>query len=216
MIDKKLPAPQPNSTISTTIDKYADTLPGRSLRAIIAAIPLLGSSISVFVEAHLSARQAERINSLYDRIAEIEQGRATPGNNAQSRAFSAPYSESLLENATNAAARTDDSDRAAVFANILYFEPANDPTEVVRRHLIEICTVLTRYELALLLSLSRLTKNDSPTEFARLLMAMRLNAPDLEEVHTFSLARLATFRLIDGDSSKAEVTTFGRKVLSVI
>src|ERR1700684_1299589 len=203
-----LPATQGKSPLPDAIYDKSDSVLALALRAAVAAIPIVGGSISVLVEAHLSAHRADVINRLFQRISELEQ------KGAGSRLHHTPYSDALLTRAIHSAIASDDPARAPIFANVLYIDPNADPSETVRQYLIEICSTLTRYELALLLSLSRTTIDPTTTtDFARALLQLRLNTPDLEDIHAFALARLANFRLLTDATTKAEVTPLGRKLL---
>jgi hypothetical protein len=215
------PSPQRSSNFLSAIHEKADSPGGKLLRAAISLFPVLGGSASVLVEAHLSTRQAQRhsqqIATLYHRLAELQQSLAANSSGIYPAQPVGDYSEDLLEHATKAAMRTDDPQRPPMFANILCLEPNADPTETLRTHLIDICATLTRYELALLLSLSRTVAPTATTSgYAGLLLEMRLDTPDLADVHTFALSRLRTFQLITDTTGKAEVTAFGRRLLSAI
>ena len=128
------------------------------------------------------------------------------------------FSETLLEQATVAAAGTADLDRAKVFANILFFggDTNTDSTEIVRKFLIEVCSNLTRYELALLLKMDDMLDADNSSEFAKILLDLHVKHPELDEIREFSMSRLFTYQLTSAASPDAHLTKVGRHLISVL
>jgi hypothetical protein len=166
--------------------------------------------VSLLVEARLSRLQSQRIEVLFQRIAELE-------NRAAGEAQAAPPSEALLEAAVAAAAATPDQERPRAFANILYLEGAGeDHAEVLRRFLTEVLTTLSRYEIALLVSHSPGNEHDPSSQFAQRLLDLHSNNPEVEDVRQFAIERLQTFRLASIDGGRLEVTRIGRHLLSAI
>lgn len=206
------PAIAPN--LPSLVDRHADSRVGLTLRSAIASIPFVGGSLSILVEARLSARQTARIDALYGRIAELEeQWRLLP---SQTNATTLP-SEGLLEFATAAAASTVDQDRPYVFANILYLQEAGeDRAEILRRFLIEVCASITRYEVALLMRHGPKIESHQSSTFAAQLLTLHAQSPEIDEVREFSLDRLATFRLIDRSGTDIQLTAIGKQLLTVI
>lgn len=193
---------------------HAERPYGLTLRSAIAAIPLVGGSISVLVESQLSARQSGRIDLLFARLSELETRFA---NLKDSEDRAAHPSESLLEHAVTAAASTPDQERARVFADIVFLEGAGrDRSEVLRRFLIEVMATLTRYEMALLLRYGPVDAATSGTPFAEQLLELHTHNPEVDDVRQFSMQRLATFRLIDRPDGDVQLTPVGKKLLSVI
>ncbi|MBO9545431.1 hypothetical protein [Caulobacter sp.] len=198
--------------------QHADSPFGVGLRSAIAAIPLVGGCVSVIVESHLSARQGQRVDQLFARIHEIDQQLAFLNGAAGDASGAAWFSESLLEQATVAAAATADQDRARVFANILFFgaEGGQDQTEIFRKFLIEVCANLTRYELALLLKMDDMLDTEKASEFAKILLDLHVRHPELDEIREFSMSRLFTYRLISAPTADAHLTKVGRHLISVL
>jgi len=189
---------------------HADTPIGLTLRAAIASIPFVGGSASLLVEARLSRLQSQRVDMLFQRIAELEGRAAGPAQAAQP-------SEALLEAAVVAAAATPDQERPTAFANILYLEGAGDDhTEVLRRFLTEVLATLSSYEIALLLSHSPGDEHDPNSKFAKRLLALHSNNPEVEDVRQFAIKRLQTFCLVSIDGGRLEVTRIGQHLLSAI
>lgn len=205
--DDELPA---RASLPAQLAGHADTPAGLTLRAAIASIPFVGGSASLLVEARLSRLQSQRIDVLFQRIAELE-GRVA------STAQVAQPSEALLEAAVAAAAATPDQERPRAFANILYLEGAGDDhAEVLRRFLTEVLATLSRYEIALLMSHSTGDEHDPNSQFAKRLLALHSNNPEVEDVRQFAIGRLQTFRLISNDGGRLEITRIGHHLLSAI
>ncbi|WP_315785111.1 MULTISPECIES: hypothetical protein [unclassified Bradyrhizobium] len=184
--------------------RAAESIPGRTLRALIPLVPYVGESISVLVEAQLSAHQGRRIDELFERVAQLENTKETA------------YSDLLLEKAINIARKVD-LPKVPLLAKILYDAPEQDPSEVIRSHLLDICETLTSYELALLASLSELPNSARPSlDLATTLHEIRLNTPDMKEIHDFSLDRLRLFQLINQSDQKTTLTRLGQKFISII
>lgn len=198
---------------SRSLADNADGTIGLTLRAAVAAIPFVGGSLSVLIESRLAARQSERISLLFNRIAEIER---TISNDSKEPFGSLPFSETLLEHATNATLQTSDDKRPLMFANMLFSDADTDPTELMRRLLIDIGTVLTRYEIALLLHICRDEELKPTTEFSKTIFDMHTSGTEFSDVRKFSLGRLSTFGLIGEAREDTEVTSLGLRLLSAI
>ncbi len=198
-----------NEIVHTVIDKAvakADSLPGLTLRSALAALPFVGSSLSVVVEARLSSRQAARIDALYDRLSKLESTNASTMH----------YSESLLEHATRNAMQRADDKMPRVFANILAINHSDDPDEVFRLFLLEVTSSLSRYELALLVRLAGDTYHPGASDMAQTLLSIHTHTPDLEDARAFALSRLSVYKLINSAASDAEVTPVGRKLIHLL
>lgn len=200
-------------TAITRAYQVADSPAGIGLRAALAAIPFVGGSASIVVETHLSARQSQRVEELCARLAVLDEQLSIL---AQQGAQQPTYSEGLLEHAAAAAAATADPGRARVFADLLHcIDGTEDPTELIRRFLIDACATLSRYELALLLKLGE-ADTASTSDYGRKLLELHTKHPDLDEIRSFSLARLATFRLLTSDAPDGQLTHVGRLLISAV
>lgn len=206
-LDDEQPA---RASLPAQLAGHADTPIGLTLRAAIASVPFVGGSASLLVEARLSRLQSQRVDALFQRIAELESCAAGATQAAQP-------SEALFEAAVAAAAATPDQERPRAFANILYLEEAGDDhAEVLRRFLIEVLATLSRYEIALLMSYSPGDEHDPNSQFAKRLLALHSNNPEVEDVRQFAIDRLQTFRLVSIDGGRLEVTRIGHHLLSAI
>lgn len=197
------------SKIMPSIESRADSPGGIALRSAVAAVPVLGSSVSVLIESRLSAIQRDRIDSLFKQLSELQQSIAE-----QNQASS--YTESLLEYAALSTLKAQDNYRAKVIANILYYLSDDDPHEVVRRFLIELAATLTQYELALLLNYSNDREGDHTSAFRRLLMEMNSDGNSIEDVRKFSEARLSSYELLNASQDQPSLTPLGEKLLGVL
>jgi hypothetical protein len=199
----------PGTDLSTFAARYADGAAGLTLRAAIASIPIVGSSVSVIVEAKLSKRQSDRVETLFLRIAALEAS-------AVSSAAHRP-SDALVEAAVMASAGTADQERPAAFANILYLNGAgHDGEEVLRRFLLEVLATLSRYEIALLLRHAPDDGDARKSDFAERMLNVHSRNPEVDEVRQFALGRLETFRLIRIEKGVVDVTKVGRHLLSAV
>lgn len=186
---------------------------GLILRSAIAAVPVLGGSISVIVENRLSEKQTIRIDDLYNRLHELNtQLEARDGLTAIDE-----ISEPLLEFATRSAIRAHDDHRPKIIANLLFDLDGTDPNEIVRRVLIEIASSLTLYELSILVSYSNSSEISQKTStFQKILLNLHLDNPTLSELRGFSQNRLETFKLIVITDGGPVLTQIGHKLVSAL
>ena len=187
---------------------------GLVLRSAIAAVPVLGGSVSVLVENHLSEQQRVRIDHLYTRLSQLEEEMSE----VASAKLESSYSEPLLEYATQNAIQAQDSYRASVIANILYHLRGDDPHEIVRRFLIELAANLTQYELALLMNYSHVDGRDQSdiSEFRKQLLEVHADGETINDVRQFSQRRLESYSLLNSAQNRPEATSMGEKLLSVL
>lgn len=183
-----------------------------ALRALIAAVPIVGGSVSVFVESRLAANQSKRIDALFTRLHQLETQRAqgpTPSREA-------PFSENLLEHAVRATSKTSDEHRARIIANVLYVYEAGDSDEVLRRQLIDIAEILTPLEIALLMRTADTAQTSSFAGLPEALFRLNVSTPDIAELRTFSLKRLFSYGLVTSADSGGALTNIGRQLMRAI
>lgn len=178
---------------------------GLALRSLIPLIPFVGGSASVLVEARLSALQARRIDDLYEQLRLL-----TPKGGDEGEP---PFSDETLERATRAAAASVEVHRPGILAHLLS-QAEGDPSEQLRRTLIDICGVLSNYELAVILSLSGEANDDATRQALERLVALDVAAPEFEEIRSFAMHRLASYRLISAEDASAYVMPLGRRLVA--
>jgi hypothetical protein len=125
----------------------------------------------------------------------------------------APFNDDTLELAARAAAASTEAGRPGLIASILH-QADGDPSEQIRRILIEICGVLTNYELAVMLSLSGDATSGVVAAALERLVEVDVAAPEFAEIRSFAMHRLLTYRLINASDASAKVTSLGRRLLA--
>lgn len=197
---------------SPAVDKRIDKPIFRGLRASIAAIPIIGGSISVLVESEISKRQAERVEQLLNRIAEIE---ASLGKTEFH--FDPAVEDELLESAVNKAKAATEHFRSRLIANCLFAERDKDPKGIIRRHLIELAGTLTILELAIISSVySRDMLNDQPSEVMKALHKIDLADGETAEIREYAHQRLTQFLLLEAKSDRLLLTKVGELLAGAI
>jgi hypothetical protein len=187
----------------TQLELMADKPLSKILRSAIAAIPLVGGSISVLVESELTSRQGKRIEILYARLAELEAQHLT-----------ASYSENLLEYASARVQHAPDPLHSRIAANLLVFESEHDATEVVRTHLVDIATSLSLFQLALLMQLSNRDNQDLAA--TKKLLELDTTSDHLAPVRAYSIRRLCELSIATKKGEKIVLASMGNKIASAI
>lgn len=198
---------QPPAIVEPTqTDARVDKPIFRGLRALVAAVPVVGGSISLLIEAELSARQSARVSHLFERISEIENDlrAAQQGGTV--------YSEVLLEHAALRVRSSPETFRARVLANCLFIDYEEDAHEIVRHHLIELAVNLTTLELAILLGTSSEIGFEGSSSLREHLHQIDLGDPMTEDLRGYSRQRLEGFGLISSAEPSGKLTRIGEKL----
>ena len=185
---------------------HADTKLGIGARALLAQIPILGPSAVVVIEAQLAAQRECRIADLLSRVERLE---------ADPRRTSTPLSDRIVEKAVNAAADDADGFRIPMYAMLMYpTSIEDDPQEVIRTFLIDVCSKLTRYEFAVLIEIAGITRENASSN-AEMLLRLRSDR-NYDEVHQYTLENLKMYRLIDTTDGEPQLTSMGNRLVSVV
>lgn len=202
--------PEAHSSLPET-DPRVDKPIFRGLRALVAAVPFVGGSISVLIESDLSARQSVRLNHLFERVAELQRELSTTLEQKD-----LPFSEALLEKAAVRAKGATESFRARILANCLFLDAETDHDEVLRYHIVELASSLTTLELAILLGMDQALAEVASNDLKQHLLKINLGGPTTKDLRDYSRQKLATLGLVTEPGPSARVTRIGQKLTSVL
>ena len=176
-------------------------------RAVLAAIPVVGSAGSVLVEGYLSSRSEQRVaemlasvsNKIEDNKVEIES-----------------ISDELLESAILKLQNNNEKWKPRMFAEILC-DVNSLGDEVVRNILLDHAAQLTDFDYLTFVSV---TNSKKTTELNFNLSTVERDYPEVSRLREISLAKLTTLGLLARESgSDANVyspTSIGSKLESLI
>jgi hypothetical protein len=187
----------------------------------MSSVPLIGSAVSVVMEAKLTEAANGKIEAalrqVSERVARLENDAVGPNDLAAIARSEHFPTEPLLQLLVHKAAQADDTFRPRLLANVLFAKAESGLQEIIRAHLIEVAATLTNFELAILMRVDQVSNARPPSNLSRKLREMDLNGAGLSGVRDFSYGRLGMFKLIQENSQKGHVVTpIGHNILDAI
>lgn len=183
-------------------------------RTIIAAIPYIGSPLTVLIDSKRSglseyrmANLTSQVDILFSRVFELE--------NAVNKEYE--ISDELLNEAINNISQRSERWKARVSANILCLLGGSDVDGVLRKAYLDITSQLSTFELVVLISYAGDSLENISPEMERHLGIISHEDVRLNDLKQVALSRLISFHLIVSSKGNSySITPIGFKFLEQI